>query len=173
MDKTAAGIDSAALALIGRTPLVLRALLAGLPKDVLDRPNPEGWSLTDIVAHLHDVEGVAFTERIGRMLHEERPFIHSIDPPARLIAGSYASRGLNELIDDLERQRAEHVAWLAGLGLEQLARVGEHDTVGEIRVSDIAHQWAAHDMAHLRQVARMLQEHLAPKMGATRGFYDV
>ena len=38
---------------------------------------------------------------------------------------------------------------------------------------DIAHQWAAHDMAHLRQVALMLQQQLAPLMGATRGFYDV
>ena len=29
------------------------------------------------------------------------------------------------------------------------------------------------DMAHLRQVALMIQQHLAPLMGATRGFYNV
>jgi len=28
-------------------------------------------------------------------------------------------------------------------------------------------------MAHLRQIALMLQQHLAPLMGNTRGFYDV
>jgi hypothetical protein len=171
--ETTPGIDPAAVALIGRTPLVLRALLVGLPTDVLEKPNPEGWSLRDIVAHLHDVEGVAFTERIGRMLREERPFIGSIDPPARLVAGDYASRSLNKVLDDLEHQRAEHVTWLLVLRHTELARVGEHDTVGEIRVVDIAHQWAAHDMVHLRQVALMLQEYLAPMMGATRDFYDV
>jgi hypothetical protein len=166
-------IDAAAPKLIAGTPRVLRALLLGLPHELLEAPNDEGWSLKDIVAHLLDVEGIAFTERIKRMLYEARPFISSIDPPARLVEGSYAARGLDELLDDLERQRTEHVAWLATLTPEDHARAGEHDTVGEIRVVDIVHQWAAHDMAHLRQVALMIQQHLAPLMGATRGFYDV
>jgi hypothetical protein len=40
-------------------------------------------------------------------------------------------------------------------------------------VVDLAHQWAAHDVTHLRQLALMLQTHLAPLMGRTRMFYDV
>jgi hypothetical protein len=59
------------------------------------------------------------------------------------------------------------------LSEQELARNGEHDEVGEICVSDIAHQWAAHDVSHLRQIALMIQQHLAPLMGNTRGFYDV
>jgi hypothetical protein len=166
-------IDPAALELIGSTPRVLRALLAGLPPQLLDKPNDEGWSLKDIVAHLHDVEHGAMVERINRLLQEERPFIQSIDPPARLLAGGYAARHLTGLLDDLDGLRAEHVTWLSGLSPAELDRVGEHDAVGEIRVIDIAHQWAAHDMAHLRQVALMIQQYLAPLMGATRAFYDV
>jgi hypothetical protein len=65
------------------------------------------------------------------------------------------------------------VPWLSGLTPQQLARTGQHDQVGEIHPIDIAHQWAAHDMAHLRQIALMIQQHLAPLMGATREFYDV
>jgi hypothetical protein len=166
-------IDPAALALIRATPGVLRALLETLPEAVLRRPNPEGWSVEDIVAHLHDVEGIAFADRIQRMLDEQRPFIRSIDPPARLVAGSYASRSWSELLAELARRREEHAAWLESLTADQLARVGEHDAVGEIRVIDIAHQWAAHDLAHLRQVSHMLQSYLAPLMGNTRAFYDV
>jgi hypothetical protein len=166
-------IDPAAIELIARTPRVLRALLSGLPAVVLSAPNAEGWSVKDIVAHLHDVESVAFVERISRMLDEAQPLIESIDPPARLAAGGYAHRGLDELLEELDRQRGEHVAWLGALTPEQLARSGQHDTVGEIYVVDIAHQWAAHDMAHLRQVSLMLQEYLAPLMGRTRGFYDI
>jgi hypothetical protein len=173
-DKLMTGnIDPAALKLIAGTPRVLRALLSGLPASLLNTPNPEGWSVKDIVAHLHDVEGVAFVERISRMLNEQQPFIHSIDPPARLEAGGYALKGLDDLLDELETRRSEHVVWLAALTREQLARPGQHDAVGEIYVVDIAHQWAAHDMAHLRQVSLMLQEYLAPLMGRTRGFYDV
>jgi hypothetical protein len=100
-------------------------------------------------------------------------FIQSIDPPARLRASGYAQRGLDDILADLERQRGEHVVWLTNLTAEQLDRVGEHDSVGEIRVVDIAHQWAAHDMAHLRQMALLIQQYLAPLMGRTRGFYDV
>ena len=166
-------IDPAALAVIGGTPAVLRALLAGVPSEVLLRPNAEGWSLKDIVAHLHDVEGGAFVERIERMLHEDRPFIQSIDPPARLAAGNYANRSFTELLDELSTQRAAHLAWLRSLTSDDLARRGQHDEVGELSVSDIIHQWPAHDLTHLRQIAVMLHEHLAPLMGATRAFYDV
>jgi len=136
-------------------------------------PTPRAGRSKDIVAHLVDVEDVAFVERIGRMLDQDRPFIASIDPPARLAAGGYASRGLEDLLDELERRRATDLRWLRSLSTEQLGRSGLHQDVGEIYVSDVAHQWAAHDMAHLRQVALMIQEHLAPLMGATRGFYDV
>lgn len=166
-------IDQIALHVLERTPLVLRSLLSGLPSSAVEAPNPEGWSLKDIVAHLLDVEDGVMVERITRMLESDRPFIRSIDPPARLAAGGYAARPLDDLLDDLARQRARHVPWLASLTSEQLARAGEHDEAGEIYVVDLAHQWAAHDLTHLRQIALMLQTHLAPLMGRTRMFYDV
>jgi DinB superfamily len=166
-------IDQIALDVLARTPVVLRSLLLGLPSDAVEAPNPEGWSLKDIVAHLVDVEDGVMVERITRMLESDRPFIRSIDPPARLAAGDYASRSLAALLDDLAQQRARHVPWLASLTSEQLARAGEHDEAGEIYVVDLAHQWPAHDMSHLRQIALMLQTQLAPMMGRTRIFYDV
>ena len=166
-------IDQIALEVLARTPAVLPSLLVGLPSVALETPNPEGWSLKDIVAHLVDVEDGVMVERITRMLEVDRPFIRSIDPPARLADGDYAARPLDGLLDDLARQRAAHVAWLSSLTDEQLARAGQHDEVGEIYVIDLAHQWAAHDLTHLRQIALMLQTHLAPLMGRTRMFYDV
>jgi hypothetical protein len=168
-----ASVDPSAFEVIASTPRTLRALLAGLSDDLLQTPNDEGWSLKDIVAHLVDVEGIAFVERISRMLAEDRPFITSIDPPARLAAGGYAARSLADLLDTLEQQRARDVQWLRGLDADHLRRPGTHQDVGEIFVIDIAHQWAAHDMAHLRQTALMIQQHFAPLLGATRGFYDV
>jgi len=166
-------VDPTATALIRSTPGVLRAMFAGVPEEVLLAPNPEGWSLKDIVAHLHDARGIAFRDRIQRLLDEDHPFVQSIDPPARLIAGGYPSRGLPELLAELEQQRSQDVEWLQSMSEQQLGRTGGHDKVGEISVSDIAHQWAAHDMAHMRQIAHMLQGYIAPLMGNTRGFYDV
>jgi hypothetical protein len=158
-------------AIISRTPAVVRALLADLDADTLQRPNPEGWSVKDIVAHLHDVESIAFTERIGRMLAEDRPAIASIDPGGRLVAGGYGARDLDELLAELAAMPAEHVFWLQNLTADDLARIGQHERAGAITPAEIAHQWAYHDLAHLRQIMEMLQAGLVAGMGNTRAFY--
>src|SRR5262249_17410151 len=122
------------------TPRTLRALLEELPADLLQQPNAEGGSLTDIVAHLVDVERVAFVERITRMLVEEQPCVTSIDPPARLAAGRCPHRPLEDLLDTLERDRDRDADWLTSLSPAQLGRGGRHQDVGEIFVVGIAHR---------------------------------
>lgn len=163
---TSDGIDPVALAILRTTPTVLRTLLGGLPAGTLTRANPEGWSIKDIVAHLLDAEGIEFTERIRRIVEEEQPFIHSIDPPARLQQGGYAARTFDDVLDSLARQRAESMALLDSLTTPQLARTGRHDSAGAI-----SHQWAFHDLAHTRQIMEMLQAGVVPGMGNTRTFY--
>jgi len=157
--------------IIAGTPAVLRTLLAHLDADILDRPNPDGWSIKDIVAHLHDVEGIAFTERIGRILSEETPAIASIDPSGRLAAGGYATRDVGELLAELADMRARDIAWFQTLTSDDLVRSGQHDRAGAITPAEIAHQWAYHDLAHLRQIMEMLQAQLVAGMGNTRAFY--
>jgi hypothetical protein len=164
-------IAPSALVTIRDTPAVLQALLAGQPDDVLLRLNPEGWSIKDIVAHMHDAEGIAFTVRIGRILEEETPAIASIDPGGRLLAGGYAARALPDLLAELAERRPGHIAWLLALTPEQLAQVGEHDRAGAITPAGIIHQWAYHELAHLRQIMEQLQVGFTPGMANTRAFY--
>jgi hypothetical protein len=164
-------IEPSALVILRRTPFLLRALLADLDPEVLHRSNPEGWSIKDIVAHMHDAEDIAFVARVRRMLEEETPFIASIDPPARLREGGYANRTFDELLDDLASRRAAHAAWVAALTSEDLARPGCHDTAGTVTPAAIIHQWAFHDLAHTRQIMEMLQAGFTPGMANTRTFY--
>jgi hypothetical protein len=164
-------ISPLVLAILSATPSTLRALLDGLPDEALHAPNAEGWSIKDVVAHLHDAEGIAFTERITRILDEDEPFIRSIDPPARLRQYGYAERTLSDLLDDLAARRPVHVAWLRTLSVGQLQRTGQHDTAGAITPAEIVHQWAYHDLAHTRQIMEMAQAHLVDGMGSTRSFY--
>lgn len=166
-------IDSAALAVLRATPSTLRALFAGVPEATTVEVMDEGWSARDALAHLVDTEDGVLAERVRRMIDEERPFIRSIDAPGRLREGRYHARSVASLLDELDARRAAHVAWLERLTAEQLARSGDHDEAGEITASDVAHQWAYHDLMHLKQIASMLQEGLLPGMGNTRRFYDV
>ena len=160
-----------ALAILRAMPGVLATLLRDLPPAVTARPNPEGWSCKDVVAHLHDAEDIAFTTRIRRILAEDSPVIDPIDPPARLREHGYHARSLADLLDDLARQRAMHVEYLTTLTGEQLARTGMHTQAGLITPRDLIHQWAYHDLAHTRQIMEMLQAGLVFGMGNTRAFY--
>jgi hypothetical protein len=167
------GIDPVALSVLESTPRVLRAFFASTPADAVLVAADEDWSSRDALAHLVDTEKGVLAERVRRMIDEDRPFIRSIDAPARLSEGGYRDRSVGSLLDELYGLRERNVAWLRHLTDEELARSGDHDEAGEITASDIAHQWAYHDLMHLKQIASILQQALAPRMGNTRKFYDV
>ena len=56
--------------------------------------------------------------------------------------------------------RAADGDWAEALSSTQLARVGQHERAGAITPSDIIHQLAFHDLAHMRQVLEMIQARL-------------
>ena len=170
---TAPQLDPTALGILRSTPSMLRALLGAASDDAVNAQDDAGWCARDVLAHIVDVDAGVTSERIRRIVDEERPFIRSIDPHARLREGGYAGRTASSLLDELDANRPTRVAWLQSLSEAQLARAGEHDQAGEISASDIAHQWAYHDLMHLTQIATMLQSTLVSRMGNTRKFYDV
>jgi hypothetical protein len=167
------GIEPSALAVLDSTPGVLRTLFASTPETAALAPVDDGWSARDSLAHIVDTEQGVLAVRVRRMIEENVPYILSIDAPARLAEGGYHSRAIGSLLDELDGLRGKHVSWLRGLSEDDLARPGEHDEAGRITVSDVIHQWAYHDLMHIRQIAAMLQTQLVDRMGNTRKFYDV
>jgi hypothetical protein len=174
----------AALTVIGRTPALLRGLVGG-PEGTLEGPDDleapgspqdRSWGPRQVAEHLLDVEDIAFIDRVRRLVDAgvggERPYIRSIDPPARLVAGGYAERTLEDLLGELEQRRAADVAWLRSLPAGALASVGEHDRAGIFAARDLVHYWACHDLLHLRQIARALQDRLAPFAGNLVMFFE-
>ena len=166
-------IDGTALAVLGATPSMLRALFDAASPEAISAPRDDGWSAKDALAHVLDVEDGVIGARIERIVTEDRPFIHSIDAPARLAEGGYAAMSVEALLATFVERRNAHVAWLPTLTETQLARTADHDEAGEISASDLAHQWAYHDLMHLKQIASILQTGIAERMGNTRKFYDV
>jgi len=163
-------IDDSVFSVLETTPGLLRLLIEAMPAASVEAAVDDGWSPRHALAHVLDTEEV-IAGRIRRIVEQERPFIRSIDPPARLRDGGYLERGVESLLSELERRRAEDVAWLKTLTASQLGRVGEHDEAGEVSAADHAHQWAYHDLMHLKQITAMLQDALWRRMGNTRLFY--
>jgi hypothetical protein len=170
----------AALAVVERTPAVLRQLIEGLDATILQAPpGAEGtapWGPRQVAEHLLDTEDIAFMQRVRRVTEAaesgERPFIRSIDPPARLVDGGYAARSLDDLLDELQRRRAGDVAWVRALAPEALAGEGEHDRAGVFAARELLHYWACHDLLHLRQILVALQDTLAPFVGNLARFFE-
>jgi len=163
-------IDPTVFAIVGATPAILRALFTQLPPDARDAELDEGWSARHCLAHVLDTEDV-IVGRMRRIVEEQRPFIASIDAPARLRDGGYLDRDWQSLLSEFETRRAEGIAWLRRLPPQALQRVGDHDEAGEISVAGIAHQWAYHDLMHLKQAESIIQLRLEAGMGRTRLFY--
>jgi DinB superfamily len=122
-------IDETVFAIVGATPSLLRSLFAQLPPDARDAELDDGWSVRHCLAHVLDTEEV-IVGRMRRIVADERPFIRSIDAPARLRDGGYLARDTESLLADFETRRAEGIAWLKALSQAQLDRVGDHDESG-------------------------------------------
>jgi hypothetical protein len=154
------------------TPSVLRGLCGGGSERMLATPMDKDWSPKHIVAHILDVEDVAFMHRIRRIIEEDRPFIQSIQPTERIDEAGYMQRRVADLLTELERRRREDIGWVRAIEPSQLDRIGEHDEAGEISASNIVHYWATHDLTHLHQLALMLRSNLAGRVGNMERFFE-
>ena len=160
------------MSLVASTPAVVRSILDSVPEAALSSSEPGVWGARQVLEHLIDVEGIAFMERIGRIVSEDDPFIRSIEPGARLEEGNYAAKSLSDLLERFALQRAESVAWLKSLSSAELERTGTHDEAGTIRAGELVHYWACHDLLHLRQLLQALQDRLLPHIGSMHLFLE-
>jgi DinB family protein len=146
------------IAVLERTPRVLRTLLAGLP-DGFTRATegPDTWSPFDVVGHLIHGERTDWMARLEIILSagETRAFT-----PFDRFAQFEASRGksLDVLLDTFEALREDNLARLASLRLSaaDLGRRGRHPELGPVTLGQLLATWVAHDLSHLGQIARVM-----------------
>jgi hypothetical protein len=156
-----------AIALLGRTPAVLGALLRGLP-DEWTRAN-EGdrtWSAYDIVGHLVHGERTEWMGRARMILEsgETRMF----DRFDRL-AQERESQGktLGQLLDEFADLRSQNLGELRAWNLqpEDLERRGRHPGFGPVTLGQLLATWPAHDMTHLHQISRVMAHQYRDAVG--------
>ena len=154
---------------IRATPLVLRALLSGLPEELTATAGPEGWSPGDVVAHLVVAGRLGALDRASRALTEERPALAGYDEEGELVASGLRGEAVERLIGLLEAERERCVALRGVPSDEALARVGEHVEVGDVTVAELLHQAAYHDGLHLAQIASLVSSSFVSGRGGLAG----
>ena len=164
-----------AFRILSRTPALLDAWLRELPEPwIRVTEGGESWSAFDVVGHLVHGERADWIERARHILEsgEERPF----DPFDRF-AQFRDSEGktLAELLDELQALRTENLRTLRGMELtpEKLDLCGHHPDFGSVTLRQLLATWVAHDLGHVRQIARVMAKQYAAAVGPWRVYLPV
>jgi DinB superfamily len=160
-------------AILASTPEKLRRELQDFStREMKKRPAPGKWSVQQILAHLADVEKVGMRERVEAIVTMDHPVLEAFDQEKRAAELHYERIDPRESIASFTRQRRANVKWLRKLRPADLRRVGSHKLVGEVSALDFLHEWAFHDLGHLRQILEVKRYALYPKMGNMQKFYQ-
>jgi hypothetical protein len=146
------------LTLLRGNPGQIASLTAGVtPARLRTPPEPEAWSLTDILAHLRacaDVWGAC----IATMLAEEQPTIRAINPGAWIRQTDYRDLEFAPSFAAFTAQREALLATVDTLTPEQWERSATVTGAGAplTRTVRFYAQWlATHERTHLTQMARV------------------
>jgi len=150
------GDELPCLDLLESTPGILRGLMSGLSdEDVRWKPAPDRFSIGEVLAHLSHSEGHCYRTRVDRFLTEERPEFEPDD--AQFHLELYRRADPEDEFDHFEEQRETNVEYLRELPVSAGDRVAIHKKAGEITLSQMLHEWALHDIGHIRQIAELVR----------------
>jgi hypothetical protein len=162
-------------ALLSRTPAALDALLRHLPDTWTMRNEGEGtWSAYDIVGHLIHCEIADWMPRARRILADGES--KAFDPFDRWGHVHLAhGRTLPQLLDDFAQRRAANLEELRSWKLcaADLEKCGRHPALGPVSLSELLATWAAHDLNHLHQMARVMAHQVRREAGPFRAYLGV
>lgn len=144
------------LDLLESTPEILRGLMTGLSDDDARwKPAPDRFSIAEVLAHLSHSEGHCYRMRVDRFLGEERPEFEPDD--AQMFLDLYRDADPEDAFDHFEEQRETNVEFLRTLPAADGQRKALHREAGEITLDQMLHEWALHDIGHIRQVAELVR----------------
>ena len=163
---------AAVRAIVGNTPATLRAMLTGLPVTWWHaHEGPGSWTVFQVVVHLTELETTNWKVRL-RHVREQRP---GAFPVIDRTGGFDAAAGTHETswLDRFAERRAENLATLDAWHADDFERTAEHPEFGLVHGRELVAAWAAHDLDHLVQIARILAKHGGDATGPWRRYLSV
>ena len=148
---------SAPLEVLSTTPRKVAALIKGVTKKKLGtRPKPDSWSVTEILAHLADVELVQGF-RIRLVLGSSGTVIQGFDQDIWARFSGYAKHDPALSMEAWKVNRERTLRLLKSLPAEMWNSYGMHSERGKETVSRIAEMMAGHDLNHLKAIRGILK----------------
>jgi hypothetical protein len=118
------------------------------------KPDPQTWSILEVINHLYDEEHEDFRVRVDYILHHPGQPWPPINPQGWVTERAYNQRDLTQSVQGFLEERQKSLVWLKGLGnTEWQASVTV--SFGSFSAGDIFAAWVAHDLLHLRQLVEL------------------
>ncbi len=111
----------------------------------------DGWSASEIAAHLADIE-VALGWRLRQVLSADEPELQPFDQNDWAAALRYGERDVEVALKAYAAQRAANVEILAGISEEGWERRFRHPEFGPASLRTLVRHISDHDLAHLAQI---------------------
>ena len=135
----------------------LDRLIKGIPTAKLrKRPAPDKWSVSEILAHLADVE-IVIGWRMRSILGAPGTPVQAYDQNAWVIAGHYEKRDPRKSVELHRAVREANLALLKSLSPDQWKHFGQHAERGQESIEHIVRMVAGHDINHIHQIERILK----------------
>ena len=139
----------------------IEAMLRGItPDQTRWKPANGGWSMIEVINHLRDEEREDFRQRIDYTLHRTQEDWPPIDPEGWVSARTYQERDPEESLHGFLEERRASIDWLRSLGSIDWSTRHVHQSLGSMTAGDLMASWLAHDLLHIRQLARLHFEYL-------------
>lgn len=144
------------LDLLAATPAIVRGLMTEISQDDARwKPAHDRFSIAEVLSHLAHSDSDCYRARLDRFLAEERPEFEPDD--AQMHLQLYRNADPQDALARFQDQRAANVEVLRRLPAEKGSRKAMHKAAGEITLSQMLHEWALHDLGHIRQIAELVR----------------
>jgi uncharacterized damage-inducible protein DinB len=140
------------------TPKKLAALAKRMDKKkITRRPEPEKWSVAEILAHLADAE-LVIGWRLRSVLGASGNPIQAYDQDLWANTFKYARRDPKASLETFRVLRESNLALLKTVPKNLWENYGMHQERGKETVAHIVHMVAGHDLNHLGQLEQIVKE---------------
>ncbi|MEA3327307.1 MAG: DinB family protein [Chloroflexota bacterium] len=144
-----------AIAQLHQQGVSIRSLVADMTEETARwKPDPDSWSILEVLNHLVDEEVFDFRRHSEHMLFTPDQPWPEIDPQGWIKERTYNQRKLNETLRNFERERANSITWLG-----ELTEPNWDSKVtfswGALTAGDMLASWLAHDLLHIRQLVEL------------------
>jgi uncharacterized damage-inducible protein DinB len=135
---------------------IARAVTRGRGRQLRRRPGSREWSVVEVLAHLLDGE-VALGFRIRKLAAEPGAAIVPWDQEKWTPGLRHRRADPRTILAAFTTLRADTIALVRRLTPAQRRASGRHPEYGRLRIDQLLHHWAEHDLIHLEQIRSTLQ----------------